>query len=153
MIEQEELITLLPHRGKMLLLNRVVEYNLEGTVRAEYRITGQCLFFDPAAGGVPAWVGFEFMAQAVSVLSGLRNRDSERKPKIGFILSIPAMKINIPVFKQGGLADIRVNEIDRTDLIYTFKGEIYMDGEKAMEGKLMVMEILDEQKFIDFINQ
>ena len=137
----EELQSLIPHRGKMLLLSRVKEYNsMEGSLCAEYDITEQCIFYDKIVKGVPAWVGFEFMAQAISVLSGIRNRELGRKPKMGFILSIPFMRLDIPVFELGRTVELRIKENDSLDLIYTFGGEAFLDGVKVMEGKLMVME-------------
>ena len=145
MIETEELKTLIPHRGKMMLLSRVVDYNIEGNIRAEYDITENCLFYDPDLQGVPAWAGFEFMSQAISALSGIRDRERGKKPHFGFILSIIALHIEIPVFKPGSCADIRMEEYDCTDQIYTFEGTIYLEGKKVMEGKLMVMEAGDEQ--------
>ena len=142
MFEKNELQTLLPHRGKMLLLSRVKEYNpTEGSLCAEYDITEDCIFYDQKVNGVPAWAGFEFMAQAISVLSGIRNRELGREPKMGFILSIPIMRIDIPVFKIGRVVEIHVKENDCMDLVYTFEGEVFLDGAKVMEGKLMVMEI------------
>ena len=145
MIEKEELEILIPHRGKMLLLSRVIEYNLkEGTLRAEYDITEACLFFDPLSGGVPSWAGFEFIAQAISAYSGIRNREMGIKSRMGFILSIPFMRIEIPVYKPGVRLELNVLEKDRTGLIYTFDGNAFLEGKKVMEGKLMVMEISEE---------
>jgi predicted hotdog family 3-hydroxylacyl-ACP dehydratase len=147
-IEKEELQTLIPHRDPMLLLSRVIEYDIAGTLRAEYDITDNCLFYDTAMGGVPAWAGFEFIAQAVSSLSGIRDRISGRKPRIGFILSILSMRMYVPVFPPGSTAEIFVRECDCTGLIFTFHGEIFYNGIKALEGKIMVMEVENEQEFI-----
>jgi len=144
-IEKEELQTLIPHQGKMMLLSRVIEYNIEHDIRAEYDITGDCLFYDPVAGGVPAWAGFECMAQAISVLSGIRSREKGEKPKLGFILSIPSMRIEIPLLQPGSSLEVSVRETDCTDMIYTFEGAAFVNGDKVIEGKLMVMEISDER--------
>jgi predicted hotdog family 3-hydroxylacyl-ACP dehydratase len=147
LIEKEELKSLIPHRGRMLLLSKVNEYNLEErNLCAEYHITEDCLFFDPSLDGVPAWAGFEFIAQAISVFAGIRNRARGAKPNMGFILSIPSMKIEIPVFKPGSRVELRVRECDCVDMIYSFEGEAFLEGKKALEGKLMVMEI-DEEKY------
>jgi predicted hotdog family 3-hydroxylacyl-ACP dehydratase len=145
LIEQEEIKTLIPHKGKMLLLSRVIEYDIEHSIRAEYDITKDCLFYDPAAEGVPAWVGFEFMAQAISVLTGIRKRENGEKPQIGFILSVPSIRMEIPLFKCGSSVEVRVKETDCTDMIYTFDGAAFLEGKKVMEGKLMVMEVSDER--------
>jgi len=145
LIEQEELQTLIPHRGKMMLLNRVIGYDIEHSVRAEYTITRNCLFYDPVLDGVPAWVGFEFMAQAISTLTGIRKRAKGEKPNIGFILSIPSMRMEIPFFKNGSSVEVSVKETDRTDMIFTYEGEGFLKNKKVMEGKLMVMEVNDEK--------
>jgi predicted hotdog family 3-hydroxylacyl-ACP dehydratase len=144
-IEQEELQTLIPHKGKMLLLSRVIEYDIEHSIRAEYDVTRDCIFYDPAIEGVPSWAGFEFMAQAVSALTGIRSREKGEKPKMGFILSVPSMRMEIPLFKAGSSVEVRMNETDCTDMIYTFEGEAFLKDRKVMEGKLMVMEINDER--------
>jgi len=145
LIEQEELKTLIPHQGKMMLLSRIIEYDLKQSIRSEYDITEKCIFYDPAAKGVPAWAGFEFMAQSISVLSGLRSREKGEKPKIGFILSVPFLRIGIPLFRNGSPVEIRMLETDCTDMIFTFTGEVFAEGVKAMEGKLMVVEVNDEK--------
>jgi predicted hotdog family 3-hydroxylacyl-ACP dehydratase len=144
-MEKDELQNLIPHRGRMLLLSKVNSYDYkEMHLCAEYHVTQDCIFFDPAIGGVPSWAGFEFIAQAISVLSGIRNRELGIKPRMGFILSIPSMKIEIPLFKSGSCVELRVKQKDATGLIYTFTGEAFVEGEKALEGKLMVMEINEE---------
>jgi len=88
-IEKEELQTLIPHKGKMLLLSRVIEYDIEHSVRAEYDITRNCLFYDPVLDGVPSWAGFEFIAQAVSVLTGIRKREKGRKTQYRVYFEYP----------------------------------------------------------------
>jgi len=145
LIEREELQTIIPHNGKMMLLDRVIEYDIEHSIRAEYNITRNCLFYDPVLDGVPSWVGFEFMAQAISVLTGIRKREKGEKPNIGFILSIPSMRMEIPVFKNGSLIEVRLKETDCTDMIYTFEGAVFLKDKKVMEGSLMVMEVSNER--------
>jgi predicted hotdog family 3-hydroxylacyl-ACP dehydratase len=151
-IELEELQTLIPHKGRMLLLSRVIDYVFNQSVRAEYDVTENCLFYDPLLKGVPSWVGFEFMAQAISALSGITDRARGEKPKIGFILGISSMRMEIPVFASGSSVEVRVNEIDCTDMIYSYEGEAFLEGKKVMEGKLMVMKIKGN-RFEDFIKE
>jgi len=145
LIEQKELQTLIPHKGKMLLLDKIIDYNIEHSIKAEYNITENCIFYDSVLDGVPAWVGFEFMAQAISALTGIRKRAKGEKPKIGFILSVPSMRMEIPSFKKGSLVEVRVKESDCTDMIYTYEGEAFLENRKVMEGKLMVMEASDDR--------
>jgi len=129
----------------MLLLSRVTEYNEDHSIRAEYDITENCIFYDPEIEGVPAWAGFEFMAQTISALSGIRSRELGERPKIGFILSIPSMRMDIPMFKNGSSVKIHLKETDCTEMIYSFDGTAFLDDKKVMEGKLMVIEVSDEK--------
>jgi len=145
-IEKEELATLLPHSGRMLLLSRINEYDPEKRyLCAEYDITEDCLFYDPNLGGVPAWAGFEFMAQGLAALSGLCGREKGEKPKIGFILSISSLRISFPFFKTGSTALIKITESGRMESVYSFEGEIFCGGEKFLEGKLTAMDASDKQ--------
>jgi predicted hotdog family 3-hydroxylacyl-ACP dehydratase len=142
LIEKEKLLSVVPHRGKMLLLSGVKGYNLnERSIEAEYHITSDCLFYDPAIAGVPAWVGFEFIAQAISAYSGIRDRENGIPPKMGYILSVASMRMDVSMFGNGSTVEIRAKEIEHVDMVGTFKGEILLHGVKVLEGRLMVMEI------------
>ena len=146
MIEIEELTSLLPHRGKMLLLSRVNMYDMEERrLEAEYHVTKDCLFYDSAAGGVPAWVGFELIAQAISALAGLRSRQRGEKPRIGFIMSVSSLRIKIPFFITGTTLEIRVKEQGCMDMVYSFEGSVFLEGGKVLEGNLMVMDVDEKQ--------
>jgi len=142
MIEKEELITVLPHRERMLMLDKVRFYDLkEKYIEAEYLITSDCLFFDSNAGGVPAWVGFEFIAQAISAYTGIDYRERGEPPKIGFILGISRMKIAVPFFDSGTALIIRAKEVERMDSFYIYEGEIFKRDNKVLEGKITVMDV------------
>ena len=146
MIEIEELTSLVPHKGKMLLLSRVNRYDLEErSVEAEYHVTEDCLFYDSAAGGVPAWVGLELIAQAISALAGLRGRQRGEKPKIGFILSFTSVRIEIPFFMTGTTVEIRAKEQSCMDMVYSFEGSVFLEGGKVLEGNVTVMDVDEKQ--------
>ena len=150
MIETKDLPSIVPHRGKMLLLSKITGYNLEERIlEAEYHITENCLFYDHVTGGVPGWVGFECIAQAIAALSGICSREkgepaalaSSVNPRIGFILSISKMQVFLPVLKSGSTVVIKVKELECMDLVYNFDGQIFLDDKKALEGTLTVMEV------------
>jgi predicted hotdog family 3-hydroxylacyl-ACP dehydratase len=143
-IEKDELMTLLPHQGKMFLLSRLRNYDLDKRVlTGEYDITGDCLFYDTVLGGVPSWVGIELIAQSISALSGLKGRRKGEKPRLGFILSVSDMRAEIPVLRAGTTAVITIQEEYKMDAIYTFHGAVSAEGKKAVEAKLTVMEVDD----------
>ena len=74
---------LVPHRGPMCLLDRVVDAGDEYFV-AEVTLRDGGLFDDGQ--GVGAWVGIEYMAQAIAAWAGLRARARGGLPKIGLLL-------------------------------------------------------------------
>jgi len=145
MIEKVDLKALIPHRGKMLLLSKIVDYNLdEGSLTAEYHITKDCLFFNSAQGGVPAWAAFECIAQAYSAFSGIRDKTnaalaSGGKQKVGYILSVSKMQIFIPVIIPGSTIVIKVKELENMDPVCNFEGEVFLEDTKILEGKITVM--------------
>ena len=146
MIENEELLSIIPHRGKMMLLSRVSGYDLnERTIEAEYNVTKGCLFYDSALDGVPSWVCFEFIAQAIGAFSGIMNRIKGEPPKIGFILSVSQVRMEIPIIKTGNIVTIKAKEIENMDLLYVFTGEVFLKGRKIFEGNLTVVDVGDEQ--------
>ena len=146
MIEKEELLSIVPHRGRMLLLSRVKGYNVkERSLEAEFDITEDCLFYDSAAAGVPAWVGIEFIAQAIAALAGLRGREKGEEPQLGFILSISSVETELSFFRAGSTVEIKVKEKGYMDAVHSFEGRIFLEGRKVLEGSLTVMDADNEQ--------
>ncbi|MDR0624617.1 MAG: 3-hydroxylacyl-ACP dehydratase [Treponema sp.] len=147
-IDRNELSSLLPHKGKMFLLSRITDYDIANrTLTAEYDITEDCIFYDPELDGVPAWASFEFMAQCISALSGLAGRERGKPPKPGFILSISAMEVQVPVLKAGTTAAIKIMEDMRMDMVFTFSCTVFVGGEQAVSAKLTVMDVDDVSLF------
>jgi predicted hotdog family 3-hydroxylacyl-ACP dehydratase len=140
MIESGELLTLVPHKGKMLLLSRITDYDLEKrTLKSEYDIGPSCIFYDPDLGGVPSWVSFEFMAQSISALSGFTARMKGEAPKMGVIMSISNIDFFHPVFTAKVLIEI-VEDV-QLDKVFTFNCSVYSDNKLFARGKLTVMDV------------
>jgi predicted hotdog family 3-hydroxylacyl-ACP dehydratase len=148
-IEGEELRSLLPHKGKMVLLSRVKTYNTKGhSLSAEYDVGPDCLFYDPGLGGIPSWVGVECMAQGISALSGIISREEGRKPKPGFILSISNLELAVPLLRSGTVLRIRVREDCRINGVFTYDCQI--SGPFPVgKAKLTVMEADDISRWED----
>ena len=95
-IDHDELINLLPHKGKMFLLSRTTAHDVENhTITNEYDITENCIFYEPEYDGVPTWAGFELMAQGISALTGITNKIKGREPLPGMILSVVDFKSTV----------------------------------------------------------
>lgn len=146
-IEREDLIELLPHKGKMFLLTRVTEHNVaEHTITSEYDITSDCIFYEAEADGVPTWVGFEFMAQGISALTGITNREIGRKPRPGFILSVREFKASQGYLKNNTTIMMKIKEDYRSDKTYSYNCALFAnrgDSEAAASATITVMETDD----------
>ena len=95
---------LLPHRGAMLLLNRVFSEN-EKSIVAGTTVPEAAWYLDEQ-GGMPAWIGIELMAQAVAAHAGLRGRLSGKPPKRGVLLGCRAYRARAPRAAAGAVLKI-----------------------------------------------
>jgi predicted hotdog family 3-hydroxylacyl-ACP dehydratase len=85
---------LLPHRGAMLLLDRVLSGD-ESAVVAELAVPEAAWYLDEQ-GGMPAWIGIELMAQAIAAHAALQGRLKGRPPKRGVLLGCRAYRASVP---------------------------------------------------------
>ena len=93
----------LPHRGPMVLLSRILEHSEQHTVCAvDIRIDAP--FVEPA-GTVPAWIGLEYMAQCVAAHAGLRARAHGEPVRTGFLIGSRRIDVRTSGFPVGQTAD------------------------------------------------
>jgi predicted hotdog family 3-hydroxylacyl-ACP dehydratase len=127
-----------PHRGAMSLLDRI-EHCEDQAIVACVTVPAQGLFLD--AGGMPAWIGIEYMAQAVAAWSGARNRASGGSPRIGFLLGSRRYEAQVPAFAVG--AELRIHaqcELFGANGLGMFDCRI-MQGDRVLAtGRLSVFE-------------
>ncbi|AVO32442.1 hypothetical protein D7T48_17925 [Stenotrophomonas maltophilia] len=72
-----------PHRQDMCLLQRILRWD-QDSIEAELVVPGTGLFIEN--GEMPAWIGIEYMAQAIAAWSGCRARAAGAAPQLGFLL-------------------------------------------------------------------
>ena len=94
---------IVPHRGRMLLVDRLLDSEPDSVaVLATIRLDN--LFAD--AHGVPAWVGIEYMAQAIAAWAGCRALARNESAKIGFLLGTRRYQCSCQHFAFG--AQLRI---------------------------------------------
>lgn len=141
---REAVSELVPHKGKMLLLDRVMDYSLEEiSISTEIDISKTSMFYDENLGGVPAWIAFEYMAQSISALSGIYGRTKGEKPKVGFIMSVTSFKSDVPAFKVGDVVTVKVRQTIRMDMAVTFDGTVSVGGKQVITATLNTVEVPD----------
>ncbi len=144
---RDDVKKIVPHSGKMCLLDRVVSYSLqELSIETQVDIHPECMFFDSDMDGVPAWVGFEYMAQSISALSGIYGLSQSKPPKLGFIMSINSYKAEFPLFANGATLTMQVQQTMRMDAAVTFDGKIFIGNRLYATATLNTVEVDDIQK-------
>ena len=96
---------LVPHEGAMLLLDSVLEADA-ATLMAEVTIRPGTLFCDGA--GVGAWVGIEYMAQAIAAHGGYQARLRGEAVKIGMLAGARRYQCSVPLFALGARLHVLV---------------------------------------------
>jgi predicted hotdog family 3-hydroxylacyl-ACP dehydratase len=112
MTDLPDIRALVPHAGPMVLLDRVVSVDAE-SVCAEVRIKKDSLFY--ADGGVGAWIGLEYIAQAIAAYAGYHAALRGEAVKIGFLLGTRRYDCVRPAFALGSLIQIRARRVLQND--------------------------------------
>ena len=92
----------------MLLLDRLIEAQ-DKTSTCEVTITPHSLFVEPR--GMPAFVGIEYMAQAIAAHGGYRSYQRGDPIEVGFLMGTPRWKSYDPFFDVGQTIRIQVVHI------------------------------------------
>lgn len=98
--------SLVPHSGAMSLLGRFVSAD-EENLTAEVRIGLDTMFL--ADGAVGAWVGVEYMAQAVAAHAGYTAKQRGEPVRVGFLLGTRRYACAVSGFALGSVLTIRVH--------------------------------------------
>ncbi|MBC3880913.1 hotdog family protein [Undibacterium sp. LX40W] len=98
--------TLVPHQDPMVLLDEVIAADAD-SLCAKVRIHAESLFFDGE--GVGAWVGIEYMAQAIAAHAGYLAHTKGEPIKVGFLLGTRRFETKTPRFTLGSNLHIQVH--------------------------------------------
>jgi|SRR5450830_853465 len=103
-----DIATLVPHAAPMLLLDRVLRVDAE-TLCAEVAIRPDSLFYGER--GIGAWVGIEYMAQAIAAYAGYHAQQRGEPVKIGFLLGARRYECSRPWFVAGDCLQVEVQQL------------------------------------------
>ena len=104
-MDMPDIRSLVPHAGPMVLLDRVLSVDAD-SLCAEVTIRRDSLFC--GADGVGAWVGIEYMAQAIAAHSGHVARSRGEPVKVGFLLGSRRYECARPAFAVGSVLRVEV---------------------------------------------
>lgn len=88
-----------PHRRGLLLIDQVLAADDDSAV-CELTVRDG-LFADADAAVIPAWVGVEYMAQAIAAWAGVRHAHHGSQPRPGFLLGSRRYMAHVNAFPLG----------------------------------------------------
>lgn len=136
-----ELYSYTPHQSKMLLIDSVEEFSVEATsLKSSLKVSENSEFFNRDKKYIPTWISFEYMAQSIATLSGIKRRIASQIPKIGFIIGIRDFKSYVNGFYVGDKVDIIITESYREGHIAVFDAESYVGSKLCSTASLNVVE-------------
>ena len=139
---------LLPHRGTMLLLDRVIAFEGD-TTQSEY-VPRPDAWYANAQGHMPAWIGIELMAQTVAAHVGLLKHDDGKAPKQGALLGTRRYKARQAVFTAGQVLCIKSTMVYRdASGLGAYDCSIWAQDQEIASATLKVFEPDDFQTFIE----
>ena len=137
---------LLPHAGRMILLDRVVSWEPERIV-CERTVRRGDAFIE--AGGLPSWAGVELMAQAIAAWNGWQVLAAGGNVRPGFLLGTRAYRADADIFPIGAKLVIEaVRRFHDEDGMGAFACRIDAPGVHA-EARLTVFSPPDPAPYLD----
>ena len=99
---------LIPHRPPMVLIDGVLDAGDDFLV-AEVRIAPGVPFFTDGL-GVPAWVGLEYMGQAIAALAGLRAERAGEPVGSGLLVGCSRYTSVVAAFAPGRRLEVEIRD-------------------------------------------
>ena len=99
---------LLPHDPPMVLLDRAISFE-DATLVAEVDVRADSILCQ--GNSVPAWVGIEYMAQAVAAHAGCQARLEGKPPSIGYLLGTRSYKCSLAAFPVGETLQVHIESL------------------------------------------
>lgn len=147
MRELYDIERVVPHRGTMRLVDRLVEWDEDGVV-VELRVPDEGPFSHGE--GVPAWVGVEYMAQTIAAWAGCHARAAGREPSIGFLLGTRRYESSTSWFRAGAVLRVEATrELLGDNGLGMFSCRILGDGEELATANVSVFEPPDAMAYLE----
>jgi predicted hotdog family 3-hydroxylacyl-ACP dehydratase len=139
---------ILPHRGTMLMLDRVLEFG-PGHAVAEYAPRRDAWYAD-SRGNMPAWVGIELMAQTIAAHVGLVKHSEGKSAKPGILLGTRRYVPGRAAFAAGETLRVGASLVFRDDSgLAAYDCRIEAAGARLAEATIKVFEPADFRAFLE----
>lgn len=140
--------TILPHRGTMLLLDKISACNDEA-LTAHASVCADAWYAD-ADGAMPAWIGIELMAQAIAAHVSLLAMRAGGRARPGVLLGSRSYQAYLPAFAHDAQLRIETKELLRGDEGHgAYECAIHHGNVCCAEAVIKVFQPADFQSFIE----
>lgn len=138
--------TLLPQSGQMVLIDSIVEAGSDFIV-VDLAVSDDGLFSDENH-TVPAWIGLEYMAQAVAAYSGYQRKLKGQEIDLGFLLGTRFYECSVGHFICGERLSVRAEKIiEAANDMVVF--DCTLSGKRVQaRSKLNLLMPQDSKKFL-----
>ncbi len=103
------IVELIPHRGEVVLLDRVLEHDTDSTT-TRVAIERQT-WLKREDGSVVSWVALEYMAQCIAAHEGICARLEGRPPVRGSLAAAVGVRLYRSCFQAGELLRVRTRRV------------------------------------------
>lgn len=138
---------LVPHSPPMVLIDRMVSHR-DDFIHCQVTINSFSPFCEN--GSVPSYIAIEYMAQALAAWNGLMSKRQGDSPKIGFLLGVRRLELDVPSFNIGEVLDVYGNVLYIDGAMASFECWVDLEGKRAVHAGMNVfqpknLEELDEK--------
>ena len=128
--------SLLPHSGRAVLLDEVVEADA-GRIVCRVSIKADSPFVEN--GRVPSVVVLEYMAQAIAALAGLQAKAAGDEPRVGLLLGTRELTLAVDAFGIGDQLLVEACRVFGDDLMGSFDCTASRSGTRIAAATLNVV--------------
>ena len=129
----ESLENILPIQGPMRLLDKIVSC-ADGVIECEVSHKSSSAFTN-LRGQRPAWVGIEYVCQAILALEILARLDEGKAVKPGFIIGAKCAEFSRAFFEPGEELLVRVEtQVTVNSIFGAYSGQIFNGEEEVMSA-------------------
>ena len=136
-ISKEEILSLLPHREPMLLIDRLINVVPLKSATAIANVKKGKFFFDGHFPGQPVMPGVlivEAFGQAAAALTAHGIDKKEYENKLVFLMSVEKARFRNPVIPDCKL-ELKIEAIRSHGRVWKYKGEAYVEGKKMSDAQ------------------
>lgn len=136
-----------PHAGAMRLLDTLLHADDEHAVAQSIARQDNLFAGD---GGIPAWVGIEFMAQTIAAWAGARALRAGGAPAIGFLLGSRRYESDVASFPFGAVLTMTARmELIGDNGLGMFACTLALDGREVARANVSVYQPADPWAFLE----